>query len=47
MTNEEVLILASSGTRAMDAAVSNTLSRGDSALVVNGGKFEGEMGKNL
>ena len=28
MTNEEVLILASSGTGAMDAAVSNALSRG-------------------
>ncbi len=39
MTKEEVLILASSGTGAMDAAVSNTLSKGDKALVVNGGKF--------
>ncbi|MEC7925301.1 MAG: alanine--glyoxylate aminotransferase family protein [Thermodesulfobacteriota bacterium] len=45
MTNEEVLILASSGTGAMDAAVSNTLSRGDSALVVNGGKFGERWGK--
>ena len=39
MTKEEVLILASSGTGAMDAAISNTLSKGDKALVINGGKF--------
>ena len=39
MTEEEVLILASSGTGAMDAAICNTLSKGDTALVVNGGKF--------
>lgn len=38
-TKEEVLILASSGTGAMEAAVSNTLSKGDKALVINGGKF--------
>jgi aspartate aminotransferase-like enzyme len=34
-----VLILSSSGTGAMDAAVANTLSPGDHALVVRGGKF--------
>ncbi len=39
MTKEEVLILASSGTGAMDAAISNTLSKDDKALVINGGKF--------
>jgi aspartate aminotransferase-like enzyme len=38
-TKEEVLVLASSGTGAMEAAVCNTLSRGDEALVVRGGKF--------
>ncbi|MGH7885321.1 MAG: alanine--glyoxylate aminotransferase family protein, partial [Thermodesulfobacteriota bacterium] len=37
-TREEVFILASSGTGAMEGAVSNTLSRGDKVLVVNGGK---------
>ena len=39
MTKEEVLILASSGTGAMDAAICNTLSKGDKTLVINGGKF--------
>ena len=34
-----VLILAASGTGAMDAAVSNLLSPGDHALVIRGGKF--------
>ena len=34
-----VLVFASSGTGAMDAAVSNLLSPGDHALVVRGGKF--------
>jgi len=38
-TQEPVLILAASGTGAMDAAVSNLLSPGDHALVVRGGKF--------
>ncbi len=38
-TQEPVLILASSGTGAMEAAVSNFLSPGDHALVVRGGKF--------
>ena len=45
MTQEEVLILASSGTGAMDAAVSNTLSKGDEVIVVNGGKFGERWGK--
>ncbi len=38
-TEEPVLILASSGTGAMEASVSNLLSPGDHALVVRGGKF--------
>jgi aspartate aminotransferase-like enzyme len=38
-TEQPVLIFASSGTGAMDAAVSNMLSPGDHALVVRGGKF--------
>lgn len=38
-TKNEVLILASSGTAAMESAVSNFLKRGDKAIVVRGGKF--------
>src|SRR5439155_1662523 len=38
-TREDVLILASSGTGAMEAAVTNTTSPGDHVIVVNGGKF--------
>jgi aspartate aminotransferase-like enzyme len=38
-TSEDVLILAASGTGAMEAAVTNTTSPGDRVLVVNGGKF--------
>ncbi len=38
-TKEEVLILASSGTGAMEAAVSNSFSKNDKVIVVNGGKF--------
>ena len=38
-TKNEVLIFASSGTGAMEGAVVNTLSAGDRALVVEGGKF--------
>lgn len=38
-TKQDVLILASSGTGAMEAAVSNLFSPGDKVLVVNGGKF--------
>ena len=44
-TKQEVFIPASSGTGAMEAAVSNTLSRGDKVLVVNGGKFGERWGK--
>ncbi len=38
-TKNEVLILASTGTGAMEGAVVNTLSKGDKAIVVDGGKF--------
>ena len=38
-TKNDVFILASSGTGAMEAAVINLLSAGDTALVVQGGKF--------
>jgi len=38
-TEQDVLILASSGTGAMEAAVTNTLSPGEKVAVVNGGKF--------
>lgn len=38
-TKNEVLILAASGTGAMEGAVVNTLCKGDKALVVRGGKF--------
>ncbi len=38
-TENEVLTFASSGTGAMEASVSNLLSRGDKVIVVKGGKF--------
>jgi len=38
-TDNPVLILASSGTGAMEAAVSNLFSRNDKVITVNGGKF--------
>ncbi|HEV8715369.1 MAG TPA: alanine--glyoxylate aminotransferase family protein [Candidatus Binatia bacterium] len=38
-TEQDVLILAASGTGAMEAAVANTAAAGDTAIVVNGGKF--------
>lgn len=38
-TQSDVLILASSGTGAMEAAVCNLFSPGEKVLVVNGGKF--------
>src|SRR5581483_260554 len=38
-TKQDVLILAASGTGAMEAAVSNTCSPGDTVVVINGGKF--------
>jgi len=44
-TTQEVLILAASGTGAMESAVSNLLSPGDEAIVVNAGKFGERWGK--
>src|SRR3989454_12856621 len=38
-TEQEVLILAASGTGAMEAAVVNTCAAGDTVIVINGGKF--------
>jgi serine---pyruvate transaminase len=38
-TEQEVLMFAATGTGAMEGAVANTLSPGDTALVVEGGKF--------
>ncbi len=46
-TDRDVIILASSGTGAMEAAVTNFLRRGDKALYVNGGKFGERWGKIL
>ncbi|MDH4267024.1 MAG: alanine--glyoxylate aminotransferase family protein [Deltaproteobacteria bacterium] len=45
-TKKEVLIFASSGTGAMEGAVTNTLSAGDKAIVIEGGKF-GERWANI
>ena len=45
-TTNDVLILASSGTGAMEASVANLFSPGDKVLVVNGGKF-GERWFNI
>ena len=44
-TRNDVLMLASSGTGGMEGAVTNFLSPGDKALVVNGGKFGERWGK--
>ena len=38
-TKSEVFILSSSGTGAMEAAVANLLTSGDSAIIIEGGKF--------
>jgi len=44
-TKNEVLIFTSSGTGAMEGAVSNILSKGDKALVIRGGKFGERWGE--
>jgi aspartate aminotransferase-like enzyme len=46
-TKNEVILLASSGTGAMEGAVTNTLCKGDTVLVVRGGKFGETLGGNL
>ncbi len=45
-TKNDVLMLASSGTGAMEAAVANLFSPGDKVLIINGGKF-GERWVNI
>jgi aspartate aminotransferase-like enzyme len=45
-TKEDVFILTSSGTGAMETAVVNTLSPGDKVIIINGGKF-GERWGNI
>src|SRR5215471_4856181 len=45
-TEQPVLTLTGSGTLAMEAAVTNTMKRGDKALCVVGGKF-GERWRNI
>lgn len=45
-TAEDVFILTSSGTGAMETAIVNTLSPGDKVLTINGGKF-GERWGNI
>lgn len=46
-TSQPVLTLAASGTGAMEAAIVNTLSPGDEAVFVNGGKFGERWGEIL
>jgi aspartate aminotransferase-like enzyme len=46
-TKEDVVTLTASGTGAMEAAVVNLLSAGDSAIYVNGGKFGERWGQIL
>lgn len=38
-TKQDVLILAATGTGAMDAAVTNIFKKGDKVITINGGKF--------
>jgi len=45
-TKQPIITFTSSGTGAMEASVVNTLSRGDTAIVVRGGKF-GERFANI
>jgi aspartate aminotransferase-like enzyme len=44
-TTQETIVLAASGTGAMEAAVANTLSPGDKAIVVRAGKFGERWGE--
>jgi aspartate aminotransferase-like enzyme len=45
-TSTPVITFSSSGTGAMEASIVNTLSKGDKAIVVRGGKF-GERFANI
>ncbi len=44
-TQQDVLMLAASGTGGMESSVTNLFSPGDEVLVVNGGKFGERWGK--
>jgi aspartate aminotransferase-like enzyme len=44
-TKQDVLVFASSGTGAMEAAFVNFLKRGDTVIIVDGGKFGERWGK--
>src|SRR5207253_1390151 len=44
-TKQDVLVFASSGTGAMEASFVNFLKRGDTVIVVDGGKFGERWGK--
>ena len=44
-TKEDVLMLAASGTGAMEGSITNCFSPGDEVIVVNGGKFGERWGK--
>lgn len=44
-TEQDVLMLAASGTGAMEAAVNNCFAPGDEVIVINGGKFGERWGK--
>jgi aspartate aminotransferase-like enzyme len=46
-TGQDVILLASSGSGAMEAAVTNLLSPGEHAAFINGGKFGERWGKIL
>ncbi len=44
-TEQDVLMLAASGTGAMESAITNLFSPGDEVVVINGGKFGERWGK--
>lgn len=44
-TKQDVLILAASGTGAMEGSITNLFSPGDEVIVINGGKFGERWGK--
>ncbi len=46
-TDQGVMTLTSSGTGAMEASVANVLSKGDTAVYINGGKFGERWGEIL
>ena len=45
VTEQPVMTLTASGTGAMEAAIANTMARGDEIITVNGGKFGERWGK--